>query len=53
MQSTSRSKSYYQWKANLIGKQRVVLVKEKYSIYFESKQRYGSPRMKVELASRQ
>jgi hypothetical protein len=33
-------------------KQRVVLVKEKItSIYFESKQRYGSPRMKVELAS--
>jgi hypothetical protein len=28
-------------------KQRVVLVKEKItSIYFESKQRYGSPRMK-------
>jgi hypothetical protein len=32
-------------------KQRVVLVKEKNtSIYFESKQRYGSPRMTVELA---
>jgi hypothetical protein len=29
-----------------------VLVKEKItSIYFESKQRYGSPRMTVELAS--
>jgi hypothetical protein len=35
-------------------KQRVVLVKEKItSIYFESKQRYGSPRMTVELAFRQ
>jgi hypothetical protein len=46
--------SYYQWKAKSVSdrKQRVVLVKEKItSIYFESKQRYGSPRMKVELAS--
>jgi hypothetical protein len=32
-------------------KQRVVLVKKITSIYFESKQRYGSPRMTVELAS--
>jgi hypothetical protein len=30
-------------------KQRVCLLKKITSIYFESKQRYGSPRMKVEL----
>jgi hypothetical protein len=37
---------YYQWKSQSVSdrKQRVVLVKEKItSIYFESKQRYGSP----------
>jgi hypothetical protein len=47
-------KGYYQWKSQSVSdrKQRVVLVKEKItSIYFESKQRYGSPRMTVELAS--
>jgi putative transposase len=47
-------RSYYQWKSQSVSdrKQRVVLVKEKItSIYFESKQRYGSPRMTVELAS--
>jgi uncharacterized protein (DUF2461 family) len=44
------SKEYYQWKSQSVSdrKQRVVLVKEKItSIYFESKQRYGSPRMTV------
>jgi hypothetical protein len=47
-------KGYYQWKANLflIGNKELCLLKRKItSIYFESKQRYGSPRMTVELAS--
>ena len=47
-------RSYYQWKSGAISdrKQRAELVKEKISsIYFESKQRYGSPRMTAELAS--
>jgi hypothetical protein len=41
---------YYQWKSQSVSdrNKRVVLVKEKItSIYFESKQRYGSPRMTV------
>jgi hypothetical protein len=45
-------RSYYQWNQSVSDrKQRVVLVKKITSIYFESKQRYGSPRMTVELAS--
>ena len=47
-------RSYYQWKSGAISdrKQRAELVKEKISsIYFDSKQRYGSPRMTAELAS--
>ncbi|MBC7475126.1 MAG: transposase [Candidatus Sericytochromatia bacterium] len=47
-------RSYYQWKSRSVSdrKQRVELVKEKItSIYFNSKQRYGSPRMTAELAS--
>jgi hypothetical protein len=46
-------RSYYQWKSQSVSdrKQRVVLVEKITSIYFESKQRYGSPRMTVELAS--
>jgi hypothetical protein len=40
-------------KANLflIGNKELCLLKKNNSIYFESKQRYGSPRMTVELAS--
>ena len=44
---------YYQWKSQSVSdrKQRAELVKEKTtSIYFDSKQRYGSPRMTVGLA---
>jgi putative transposase len=47
-------RSYYQWKSGTVLdiKQRAEWVKEKItSIYFESKQRYGSLRMTVELAS--
>jgi putative transposase len=47
-------RSYYQWKSGSVSdkKQRAELVKEKItSIYFDSKQRYGSPRMTAELAS--
>jgi hypothetical protein len=46
-------RSYYQWKSQSVSdrKQRVVLKRKITSIYFESKQRYGSPRMTVELAS--
>jgi hypothetical protein len=45
-------KGDYQWKANLflIGNKELCLLKKNNSIYFESKQRYGSPRMTVELA---
>lgn len=45
-------RSYYQWKSQSVSDrtQRAVLVKEKISsIYFDSKQRYGSPRITVEL----
>ena len=45
---------YYHWKSQSVSqrKQRVLLVKEKItSIYFDSKQRYGSPRMTAELTS--
>jgi len=41
-------RSYYQWKSQSVSdrKQKVVLVREKITfIYFDSKQRYGSPRM--------
>jgi hypothetical protein len=34
----------------LIGNKELCLLKKITSIYFESKQRYGSPRMTVELA---
>jgi putative transposase len=43
---------YYRWKQAIISKriQRMNLVKEKITaIYFESKQRYGSPRITIEL----
>ena len=45
-------RSYYQWKSGSVSdkKQRVELIKEKIdSIYFDSKQRYGSPRIAVQL----
>ena len=45
-------RSYYDWKSQRISdrKQRVIALKEKItSIYFESKQRYGSPRIAAEL----
>ena len=48
------SRSYYQWKSQSVSdrKQRVALVKQQItSIYFKSKQRYGSPRITVELTS--
>jgi hypothetical protein len=35
----------------LIGNKELCLLKKNNFIYFESKQRYGSPRMTVELAS--
>ncbi|WP_426092433.1 IS3 family transposase [Flavobacterium sp. DSR3-2] len=47
-------RNYYQWKSGAIShrKHRAELVKEKItSIYFDLKQRYGSPRMTAELAS--
>ena len=47
-------RSYYQWKNGVISdrKQRGELVKEKITfMYFDSKQRYRSSRMIVELAS--
>jgi putative transposase len=47
-------RSYYHWKIQCVSerKQRVLLVKEKItSIYFDSKQRYGRPRITAELAS--
>jgi hypothetical protein len=42
------SRSYYDWKSKYVSdrKQRVIAIKEKItSIYFDSKQRYGSPRI--------
>lgn len=45
-------RSYYDWKSQSVSdrKQRVIAIKEKItSIYFESKQRYGSPRIAAEL----
>jgi transposase InsO family protein len=45
-------RSYYDWKSQCVSdkKQRVIAIKEKItSIYFESKQRYGSPRIAAEL----
>lgn len=47
-------RSYFQWKSQSVSdrKQMAVLVKEKITaIYFDSKQRYGSPRITAELAS--
>ena len=47
-------RSYYQWKSGAFSdrKQRAELVKEKItSIYFDSKQRYGSPKITAELPS--
>jgi len=47
-------RSYFQWKSQSVSdrKQMAVLVKEKIvSIYFDSKQRYGSPRITAELDS--
>lgn len=43
---------YYRWKNNFISNriQRVIALKEKITtVYFESKQRYGSPRITIEL----
>ena len=48
------SSGYYRWKAKIISNrvQRMNQIKEKItSIYFESKQRYGSPRISMELQS--
>jgi hypothetical protein len=51
VQSSPRwSKEHYQPPVSDRNKE-LCLLKKKYSIYFESKQRYGSPRMTVELAS--
>jgi putative transposase len=49
-----RARCYYQWKSQSVSdkKQKTVLAKEKISlIYFDSKQRCGSPRITVELDS--
>ncbi|MFV8268347.1 hypothetical protein ACNQGP_00235 [Flavobacterium sp. GT2N3] len=46
------SGSYYRWKKQTITarQQRKIAIKEKITlIYFESKQRYGSPRITLEL----
>jgi putative transposase len=43
---------YYRWKINFISNriQRMIALKEKITtVYFESKQRYGSPRITIEL----
>ena len=43
---------YYRWKHNIISgsTQKIIALKEKITaIYFESKQRYGSPRIAIEL----
>lgn len=48
------SSGYYRWKTKIISNrvQRMNQIKEKItSIYFESKQRYGSPRISMELQS--
>jgi len=48
------SSGYYSWKTNVISNRvhRMNHIKEKItSIYFESKQRYGSPRITIELQS--
>jgi hypothetical protein len=45
-------RSYYDWKSKCVSdrKQIVIAIKEKInSIYFESKQRYGSPTIVAEL----
>jgi hypothetical protein len=45
--------SYYQWRSGSVSyrKKRAGLVKKKDSIYFDSKQRYGSPRITAEYTS--
>ena len=48
------SSGYYRWKRKIISNRilKMNLIKEKItSIYFESKQRYGSPRIAIELKS--
>ena len=48
------SGSYYRWKKQIITarQQRKIAIKEQITlIYFESKQRYGSPRITLELQS--
>ena len=43
---------YYRWKHNIISEriQKTNILKEKITVvYFESKQRYGSPRITIEL----
>jgi len=48
------SSGYYSWKTTVISNRvlRMNHIKEKItSIYFESKQRYGSPRITIELQS--
>ncbi|MFV5686586.1 hypothetical protein ACM55I_14200 [Flavobacterium sp. GB2R13] len=48
------SGSYYRWKKQTISarQQRKIAIKEKITlIYFKSKQRYGSPRITLELRS--
>ena len=45
-------RSYYDWKSNAVSdrKQRAILIKEEIgTVYFIKKQRYGSPRITVEL----
>jgi hypothetical protein len=42
-------RSYYQWKSQSVSDRKTKDLLKKTSIYFESKQRYGSPRMTVEL----
>nr|WP_199001715.1 IS3 family transposase [Flavobacterium sp. ASV13] len=44
--------SYYKWKKQIVSERqkRVILIKEAItSIYFNTKQRYGSPRITLEL----
>ena len=48
------SSGYYRWKTKIISKrvERMNNIKEKITaIYFQSKQRYGSPRITIELQS--
>lgn len=48
-------RSYYDWKSNSVSdrKQRAILIKKEIgTVYFNKKQRYGSPRIAVELTAK-